>query len=138
MDSMGTCVIPLFTDSVVVEAATGDKFTYTFSHAAIVKDFQLLVVNEAVDTDTTAAKVAVDFDPSDSARVQKIEFTIADAAAVGTVYVAHTVDSTFRPFNAKPGDQIIVEQTVQGADPGTATGEYVVFMFLQFYPDGWV
>lgn len=138
MESMGTCVIPLFTDSTVVEAATGDKFTYTFAHPAIVKDFQLLVVNEVVDTDTTAAKVAVDLDPSDSARVQKVEFTIADASAIGTSYVAHTVEAAWRPFNVKPGDQIIVEQTVQGVDPGTATGEYVVFMFLQFYPDRWV
>ena len=138
MESMGSAILPLWSKEIPVETAAADVFVYTFSHAAIIKDIHLHVTNAAVATDNTAAVVAVDLDPSDAARAEKIAFTIADAAAVGTVYRAKTVGgANWVPFNVKPGDQLIVEIKTAGADAGTETGEFIVNALVQFYPDGY-
>lgn len=137
MDGMQSMCIPLYSHQHLCETAAGDLFTYTFSSPAIVRDFQVLVT-ELTALDTADCTVAIDLDTTTAARVEKVEFTITDAIAVGTSYNAHTVATSWAPFNVDVGDKIIVEQTQAGTDVGTEAGEYVVYMFVQFYPDKWV
>jgi hypothetical protein len=139
MESMGSAILPLWSKEIPVETAAADVFVYTFRHAAIVKDFELVVTNAAVAADATPASIAVDFDPSDGARVEKVVFVVSDGQTVGAVQSAG-IDvlnglGEWTPFNVKPGDQLIVEVKTAAADAGTETGEFIVNAIVQFYPD---
>lgn len=137
MEGMQSMCIPLYYDEFLAETVAADVFTYTFASPAIVRDFQV-IITETTAVDNTDWQLAIDLDTTTAARVEKVVFTITDAVALGTSYDAHTVATSWAPFNVDRGDKIIVEQKVAGIDAGTEAGEAIVYMFVQFYPDKWV
>lgn len=99
--------------------STGDKMTIGFKRPATVLGFGVIVA-AAYGTETTNMVVALDHDPADSARVEKVTITIPDDAALGAVYEASELmrgrspvspDAAFSAFDVDEGDLVIVEVT---------------------------
>lgn len=109
--------------AIALEAAAGDKFTYTVKRPIVVFGFSLEVtVAFNYDTMTTAAKVALDYRVtygSDTGREQLCELTLPQGLAAGKFLYKE-----FAPKKLLPGQQLVVEVTVQGAG-GTETGDWL-------------
>ena len=134
-EQMQVSMLPVLTQ---VEATTGDVFTWIPKKSMLIRDIGV-VLTELVALNTTDCLVS--FDHTNTAggvvRAEKAEFTITEADALGTEFLA-SVDATaaFVPFVVEAGDTVFVEQKQQGVDGDSATGAYRIVLYYEWIPDG--
>ena len=135
---MQSLILPLYSKlGYPVETAASDVFVLTVSRPMILRDLDLVLVNETTDMDTTLAQISVDVTPVGGARTEKVVWTLEDNKGPGTVYKATAAGTPLtEPLRLVPGDILYLEQKVQGADPATVAGEYIVWAYIQLLPDG--
>lgn len=119
--------------AIALEAAAGDKFVFTVLEPLVVLGFRVMpTVAFDYNVMTTAAKVALDKRVtfgSDTNRVQLVELTLPDGLAAGK-----QLYKKFDPVKCVPGQQLVVEVTVQGAG-GTEVGDWVPILITAPAPE---
>lgn len=109
--------------AIAIEAAAGDKFTFTILETIVVVEFRVLItVTIDYNVATTLAQVSLDHRVaygSDTGRVELAVVTIPDATAAGK-----QLYKKFTPKKIKAGEQLVVETKVQGAG-GTELGDWL-------------
>lgn len=122
---------------VDLDAAPGDKFTWTILHPMLIHRVEVIYTEATPASLTTPGAVALDHTPSGGLRAEKATYTAETSKAVGSVGVLKDANGNenISLFVAK-GDTIHFEHTTQ--QDSLTTGAVIFIVFYELIPDATV